>query len=638
MSNNSNAPFVSSKKYPLVGGISNSPFTDQRAVEAGGGSGGLGNVIYDGVTLSVDDGAGSSIIQDIDQGIEDFTIRNDAGEITLNSTTGITISAENENIFLNTEKEFVCTNTKTTAGELFKWVNDLDDPLIDNPTFKLSRVGTGATATDIIICENIELVTFAGNNSAVESKPLIRFSQIAGQNSEVRFENNPTVVGDVLRYAGGTIPRQLEWQPLNVENLIKPVNPLPYEQDTTRVFNTGTDAARGNVVQLFASTVSSGGTFTNTMTLESGPDEDKFNILMNSTKDEWFNITSQNVGSGTGTFVTEFKINASTYLQGAGNPKPTGRSSAMIFNNFIEFDFAGGVPHTSPLFAFRSQPSGVGGEYYQFLASVPSIDGAPIVPNTPVQNSVLTVVSGLGTIASPYIMQWIVPSGGGGGNLNTLDIEYDTSSSTLVLSDPVDGIISTTPIVSGRTILIESLVVNGQGTFSVFGLSNTTFPPPASTSIVGNNPPNVPLGSLGESLWTVGNTFRVTIGGKINDFDNNDNLVYQVISNRGQTSQNILNTFSLELSSVLNTAFGFTWVVLFTVRTLNAGAVLGTIATNSNFTYTDDQFKPENEGAIVSNVNASFDTSIQQYLDLTLRFPSAGNSLTVTTAVIERIY
>lgn len=64
---NSNAPFVSTKKYPLVGGISNSPFTDQRAVEAGGG-GGLGNVIYDGTSLLVDDGGGSSIITNIDQG------------------------------------------------------------------------------------------------------------------------------------------------------------------------------------------------------------------------------------------------------------------------------------------------------------------------------------------------------------------------------------------------------------------------------------------------------------------------------------------------------------------------------------------------------------------------------------------
>lgn len=241
-----------------------------------------------------------------------------------------------------------------------------------------------------------------------------------------------------------------------------------------------------------------------------------------------------------------------------------------------------------------------------------------------------------GSRTNPLQLEWVVE--GGGGSLTSLDITYDNGSSTLVLSDPVDGVISQTSIVPGRTILIDTVVVNGQGTFSVFGLSNTVFPPVASTILVGNNPPSVPLGSLGESLWSIGNTFRVTIGGKINDFDNNDNLVYQVVSNRGQTSQNVLNSFNLELSGVANTAFGFTWTVMFTVRTLNVGAVLGTVATNSSFVYTDDQFKPETEGAIVSNVNASFDTSIIQYLDLTLRFPSAGNSLSVTTAVIERIF
>lgn len=646
---NSNAPFVSTKKYPLVGGISNSPFTDQRAVEAGGG-GGLGNVIYDGTSLLVDDGGGSSIITNIDQGADNFTIRNDAGEITLNSTTGVTISAENENIFLNTKKEFVCTNTKTTAGELFKWVNDLNNPLIENPTFKLSRVGTGATATDIIICENIELVTFAGNNSAVESKPLIRFSQIAGQDSEVRFENNPTVIGDVLRYAGGTIPRQLEWQPLNVENIILTNNPIGYFRDTTRVFNAGTDATRGNVVQLRASTTSSAGTFTNTMTLESGPEEDKFSIDMNSTKDEWFNITSQNVGTPDSQFpnfyATEFKINASTYLQGAGNPKPTGRSSAMIFNNFIEFDFAGGVPNTSPLFAFRSQPSGQGGEYYQFLASVDGGDN-----NVPVQNSVLTVVSGAGTIASPYIMQWIVPSGGGGGTANSnLVLNYDTTTSTLILSDPVDNlpVISTTTVVGGRTVLIKDVIVNGTTELSALGLSNSIFPPPLEgqtgywDGLIGNSPPRVSLNpTTGLTNWFPGASFKITLAGEITKIGGYDDIILKVYSNRGQPSENILNQFTMITRTVQPPPkVGWNWVIDFTCRAINDGGILGVISTSSAFNYTDDTYILENLGAIVSNTNSSFDTSVEQFLDVTIEFDYYNNSNNIKTTLctIERIF
>lgn len=293
-------------------------------------------------------------------------------------------------------------------------------------------------------------------------------------------------------------------------------------------------------------------------------------------------------------------------------------------DNVTDFMFAS-VEINTPVFNFRDSGTGASDkQYWRFV-------------NDATEGNVLTCTGGTGARNSPSQLSWS-SGGGGGGALDTLDINYDTSSSTLVLSDPEDGIISSTPIVSGRTVLIESIVVNGQNTFSCLGLSNSIFPPPASTSLVGNNPPSVPLASDGSSLWSVGNTFRITVAGKINDFDNNDNLVYTVYSNRGQLSQNILNNFNLELSGVLNTAFGFTWVVLFTVRTVNDGLTLGTIATNSNFTYTDDQFKPEKEGAIVSNVNASFDTSIEQYLDLTLRFPSSGNSLSVTNMVIERLF
>ena len=295
------------------------------------------------------------------------------------------------------------------------------------------------------------------------------------------------------------------------------------------------------------------------------------------------------------------------------------------FNSCEIIDFCSFTPPLVapvPKFVFRN------GQYFIF-------DSA-----TEGNGQYLRIIGGSGAEGNPWQLGWGTGGTGSGSANANLVLNYDKNLSVLTLSDPTDNLaaISQTAIVPGRTILIETVLVNGQGTFSCFGLSNTVFPPAASTSIIGNNPPSVPLDGDGNSLWSIGNTFRVTIGGKINDFDNNDNLVYRVLSNRGQTSQNVLNSFNLELSGVANTSFGFTWSVLFTVRTLNNGAVLGTIATNSSFSYTDDQFKPEKEGAIISNVNASFDTSIEQYLDCTLQFPSAGNSLSVTTAVIERIF
>ena len=74
MSNNNNAPFVASKNYPAVAGVSTSPFTDQRAVIAGSGSGGLGNVIYtdDKLFVDNDDGSDAVVITSINNGTDLF--------------------------------------------------------------------------------------------------------------------------------------------------------------------------------------------------------------------------------------------------------------------------------------------------------------------------------------------------------------------------------------------------------------------------------------------------------------------------------------------------------------------------------------------------------------------------------------
>ncbi|MCK5641080.1 MAG: hypothetical protein KAJ19_09795, partial [Gammaproteobacteria bacterium] len=174
------------------------------------------------------------------------------------------------------------------------------------------------------------------------------------------------------------------------------------------------------------------------------------------------------------------------------------------------------------------------------------------------------------------------------------------------------------------------------------GLSNVTFPPPASTSLVGNNPPRVEIPASGVTPWFPGASFRATIAGTIDDFDNNDNLICTVYSNRGQASETILNQFNTELESVGTfVQLGWKWEVLFTCRSINVPGsppTLGVIASNSKFDYTDDQFTPQPEGFVVSNANGSFDSSIDQYIDFTFQFQQGGNELTTNLFIIERIY
>ena len=482
-----------------------------------------------------------------------------------------------------------------------------------------------------------EFFNFAGQDQlgVVPKNPVFQFSNIQTNKEEYyQFKSFPITPGQILEISGGlggqTTPWELNWvTPATVSG--GNVTSDGQSDILTRTVN-GVVSQIEDITQTGNLTISSdSGENKLEMTQDSGSLNKS--IVLSSSGASTIHSVSVNATTGSATAFMNCLSAVSNFVGdraqiGAGNCYLTmsevgsfGTNTAS-FNSCEVIDFCKFAPPAVipvPKFVFRN------GQYFIFNSA------------TEGNGQYLRIIGGNGSISTPWQLGW-ASGGGGGGSLNSLDITYDNGSSTLVLSDPVDGVISQTSIVPGRTILINTVVVNGQGTFSVFGLSNTVFPPVASTILVGNNPPSVPLGSLGESLWSIGNTFRVSIGGQITDFDNNDNLIYQVVSNRGQTSQNVLNSFNLELSGVANAGFGFTWTVMFTVRTLNVGAVLGTVATNSSFVYTDDQFKPETEGAIVSNINASFDTSILQYLDLTLQFPSAGNSMRVTTAVIERIF
>lgn len=237
--------------------------------------------------------------------------------------------------------------------------------------------------------------------------------------------------------------------------------------------------------------------------------------------------------------------------------------------------------------------------------------------------------NGDGSQATPYELSFA------GAGVNSLSLDYDQTTSVLTLSDPVDGDISNTVITSGRTVLLDDVSVTGTSEVSCIGLSNTVFPPPASTILVGNNPPRVEIPTSGVTPWFPGASFRATLGGTIDTVINNDNLVLTIYSNRGQASQQILNTFNLNLED--SSDIGWKWDIFFTCRSVNASPALGVIACNSKFDYTQDGGTPTPEG-FISNETANFDTSVDQYLDFTMQFQQANNELTTNLFIIERIY
>ena len=231
----------------------------------------------------------------------------------------------------------------------------------------------------------------------------------------------------------------------------------------------------------------------------------------------------------------------------------------------------------------------------------------------------------VGVSNSPFTDQRAVAGGlAPSVDLNSLDLSYDTENSVLILSDPllINPFISATTIVTGRSVLISDVnknVLFGQAE-SVIGLSNTIFnPPPPSPYLIGNNPPSVlfPNQFTGLTSWFTGGSFRATAGGTIAKLSNNKLLTCTIWSNRGQPTQVKLNEFVLKLDSVSGSSgLGWSWDIIFTCRSVNAQFTpLGSVATNSRFSYSDD--KPSGsiqpEGFIVSNVTTNnFNTNINQ--------------------------
>ena len=700
MSNNSNAPFVSTKKYPLVTGESNSPFTDQRAVEAGGGGGGgLGNVIYDGSRLNVDNGTGSTVITNINYTDAPLTIQNDggglsfnaaqdtttlrgdnllsltsslgnvliettSGDINIDSVIDVDITSQSGNVNINSflgdidivsrtgdvtltmgsqsaPSTGVYNNDsfKNTDGDLFAWRNRAPNTGALIGGFKMARDSNGE---ELLICDDINTFSFAGNSDAITTaiKPIIRFNQLPSIGCSLIFDNAPQAIGDILTVTGGNgsnvTPYTLNWQPPASGS-----GDVTYDS-TTRQLSSGDPSVV--IATLNAPTP---------MTIQSiGPTNQSVKLESERTSGG-FTVSSSTYESGIGTIRTGQFHRLQCIGTGNQNRCEMIMEIDTSANNAKRFEFAGidrfefcrsppgGTQVNAPLYNFRNTDTGAI-RFYQY-----SNDAIFDATN----NYYLSITGGAGSSNDPYLMTWQPISGGGGGTANAnLVLNYDTSTSTLILSDPADNlpVISTTQVVPGRTVLIKDVIVNGTTELSALGLSNSIFPPPLSgqpgffDGLIGNSPPRVSLNPLtGLTNWFPGASFKITLAGEITQIGGYDDIILKVYSNRGQPSQNILNSFRMVTRSVSPPPkVGWNWVVDFTCRSINDGGILGVIATSSAFNYTDDTYILENLGAIVSNTNSSFDTSLEQFLDCTIEFDYYNNSNNIksTLCTIERIF
>jgi hypothetical protein len=792
----SNAPFVSTQNYPDAAGISNSPFTDQRAVVAGGGGGGLGNVIYNGQNLSVDNGAGPSTITSIDNTIAPLTIQNAGGglvfnasqdtatlrgdnllalnstlgnvnitatdnvEITaftdiiidavgdlkgscegtleLNSTLGNVDITAADNVEITAFADIIieasgdiigsCAGTvKITAGDNIEIeafadiigscagtvefsstsINTTEeikirlknDETTETDNFIESKVKftennvpieTIVTQTSkTLIYENFDLFTFAKRTTLSNISPIFAFRKDSNGDPQYwTFVNTPQV-GFSLKCGTGdgqlSTPYNLQWEADggitdNVTFAADPtiVDGVSFKTGGTTISSffvgpsgSNTSTQRSSIsggngdlllksestgindqsrVILEADRSTDGNSDKTAITLTSflggaqAAGRDQIEILIGQTSITPI-ATILNPNFPTSLF-PYFSV-IESFLAGAGTTKREDTfqiSNLQVCKRYENFGYhlyafglnSGAISNASqPVFGYNYRGGTAANRFDQMLYRY---------VNVPNAGEVLSCSGGVGTEADPFNLEFV--SAGGGGNLNSLSIDYVSENSILQLSDPVDGIISTTTIVPGRTILIEDITISGTSEVSAIGLSNSVFPPPLQgqtgyfAGLLGNSPPRVSLNpTTGLTNWFPGASFRAIIAGTVNNLDFLNDAVCRVYSNRGQSSQNILNTFTNNFTSVSGSdGLGWKWTVNFTCRSVNSGGVLGVLATNSEFSYTDSDFLSESYGFCVSNVNSSFDTSVEQFLDFTIDFVQNQNELTTNLCTIERIF
>lgn len=598
----------------------------------------------------------------------DFKIESD-NDIEINSAGGdVTLRLGSQ----TTASTGVYNNDsfKDTAGDLFAWRNRQLNTGALIGGFKMARDGNGE---ELIICDNIDAFSFAGNSDAITTaiKPIIRFNQLPSIGCSLRFDNAPQNAGDILTVTGGNgsnvSPYTLNWQPPAGGGGGGNVTSDFLTDRLTRDNGAGTQVPIQNIIQRGSGAnnnlnnpflLSSGGPISiisDSLTSAQLP-----GILIDATTNNdtiTENVTAIFRAEKTtpqGGVVRKAEIECVVdnsvdqrtdyiQLQVTRNLQPAPDDIATIIleqtsqivppdvlnlnrfrcDNVTDFMFAS-INVNEPAFTFRSS------QYWEFV-------------NDAVDGDVLTCNGGTGARNDPKELTW-----SSGNNLNTLDINYDQTTSILVLSDPTDGVISTTTVVPGRTVLVEDVTVNGTTELSALGLSNSIFPPPLEgqagyfDGLIGNSPPRVSLNPVtGLTNWFKGASFRATLSGEIVKIGGYDDIILRVYSNRGQTSQNILNSFRMVTRSVSPPPkLGWKWVIDFTCRSVNDGGVLGVLTSSSQFDYTDDTYTLETYGAIVSNTNSSFDSSIDQYIDLTIEFDYYNNSNNIKTTLctIERIY
>jgi hypothetical protein len=510
--------------------------------------------------------------------------------------------------------------------------------------------------------QNFTTIAFSGGTV----DPVFEFKA----NQYYQFINDPTGTGDVLTVTAGsgseTDPWGMEWLPSSGGGGDVSYNTVTSQLEDgttpiTQIALDGENFIRGQIVgnSETLQLQSVGPTNTHTISLSCNRTATAGSTFQLQDGASGFGASARfRIGNPTGTWFD---------IGGAVNTSPTSYSGAVFTGtqvqgtracsfdqlDFVSFCGRSGLlpdqPQTSLVLNRFTGFNRVDEQAFYRFTNTPD----PTATSSTYALKCTPVTGGGGQPAGgrtqPFQLVWTEETGGATSNAN-LVLNYDTSTSTLILSDPTDNlpVISTTQVVPGRTVLVEDVTVNGTTELSALGLSNSIFPPPLEgqagyfDGLVGNSPPRVGLNpSTGLTNWFKGASFRATLSGEIVNIGGYDDIILRVYSNRGQASQNILNSFRMVTRSVSPPPkLGWKWVIDFTCRSVNDGGILGVLATSSQFDYSDDSYVIETLGAIVSNTNSSFDTSVTQYLDFTIEFDfyNQSNNIKTTIATIERIF
>jgi len=612
-----NAPFLSQQNYAAVAGVSNSPYTDERAVASGGGPGpgAAGNMVFtaDGVTpgfgkISYDDNGTNESILAINQTTDFISLSNNGNQVSLQP---------NANLIFNTGASLQCTaqdtitSTATSGDHIINSFNS--DVQLNAPAGVVDVNGETGVAIDAIngdvdiTAENND-VNISADNGLVDITGNIVELNSANANASVQVDDGSSSVNviadDKFRAEVGqnAFPLQNPYDSLldmtgsNIDmQVVDPLFPPGTLNKTARLQMIEPNALLESEIKMEASEI---------------------DLISYASVTNGISLQTRDIAGG---IISEFALNSSS----ANNVPP-----AVVGRNVQYYQFAtwdpnfvppGEDPVPNPLRPPYRFSTDTGAWRFIDRPNVGSAGPGPLQWNG----------NGTGSQADPYQLSFA------SAGVNSLALTYDEPTSTLTLSDPVDGDISSTVVVPGRTILKTDLTVNGTNELSCIGLSNTIFPPPAAGTLVGNNPPRVEIPASGEVPWFPGASFRATIAGTVGTFIANDTLTLRVYSNRGQGStQRILNTSTITLQAASDV--GWKWEVIFTCRDVTTTTpAIGLMASNSKFDYT---LNGSPEGSIVSNTNSAFFASSDQYLDFTLQFNNTGNAITTNLCMIERIY